>query len=312
MSNILIIKHGSLGDIVQISGVLKDIREKHRGDKIFILTTSPYEKLLTKCPFVDEVLIDKRLPRWNIVYLLELRKKINNFKFFIAYDLQNSSRTLFYEKYLFNISKWSSTKTTLNKGSKKSDFDKDPVLERFKFQLEKSNVKSNFTLQPNFSWACINIDQIINKFITKKFIIIFPFSSPQLKHKQWAYYDKLIKIIKSNHNNFEIVIAPGPNEINESKKINAIIITNDEKSLNLMELASLIKKSSFVISNDTGPAHMAAHLGNRGVVLFGYHTTAKKVSIETEKFKAISTNDLKDLLPEEVYLNIKDRLNSIN
>ena len=27
MSNILIIKHGSLGDIVQISGVLKDIRE---------------------------------------------------------------------------------------------------------------------------------------------------------------------------------------------------------------------------------------------------------------------------------------------
>ena len=103
MSNILIIKHGSLGDIVQISGVLKDIREKHRGDKIFILTTSPYEKLLTKCPFVDEVLIDKRLPRWNIFYLLGLRKKINNFKFFIAYDLQNSSRTLFYEKYLFNI-----------------------------------------------------------------------------------------------------------------------------------------------------------------------------------------------------------------
>ena len=29
MSNILIIKHGSLGDIVQISGVLKDIRETH-------------------------------------------------------------------------------------------------------------------------------------------------------------------------------------------------------------------------------------------------------------------------------------------
>ena len=34
MSNILIIKHGSLGDIVQISGVLNDIREKHINDKI--------------------------------------------------------------------------------------------------------------------------------------------------------------------------------------------------------------------------------------------------------------------------------------
>ena len=35
MSNILIIKHGSLGDIVQISGVLRDIREFHSDKKIF-------------------------------------------------------------------------------------------------------------------------------------------------------------------------------------------------------------------------------------------------------------------------------------
>ena len=55
-----------------------------------------------------------------------------------------------------------------------------------------------------------------------------------------------------------------------------------------MELAGLILKASYVVANDTGPAHMAAHLGKRGVVLFGPHTTAKKVSIETEKFKAIN------------------------
>ena len=312
MSNILIIKHGSLGDIVQISGVLKDIREKHLHDKIFILTTSPYEKLLAKCPFVDEVIIDERLPRWNIFYLMKLRKIINKLRLFIVYDLQNSSRTFFYQKFLFNISKWSSTNTALKKGIKKSDFDNDPVLERFKFQLESSNVKSNFTLKPDFSWSCINVDQIINKFFTKKFIIIFPFSSPKLKHKQWSSYNKLINVIKKNHNNLDIAIAPGPNEMHEAKKINSISITNEGKPLNLMELAGLVKKSSFVISNDTGPAHMAAHLGSNGVVLFGYHTTARKVSIETDKFKAISVSDLKDLPADEVYLNIKDRLNSID
>jgi len=69
MSNILIIKHGSLGDIVQISGVLRDIRETHSDKKIFILTTFPYVQLLSQCPYVDGVLIDKRLPRWNIFYL---------------------------------------------------------------------------------------------------------------------------------------------------------------------------------------------------------------------------------------------------
>ena len=40
-------------------------------------------------------------------------------------------------------------------------------------------------------------------------------------------------------------------------------------------------KSSYVISNDTGPAHITAHLGKPGTVIFGPHTSAKKVSIET-------------------------------
>ena len=79
-----------------------------------------------------------------------------------------------------------------------------------------------------------------------------------------------------------------------------------------MQLAGLIKSSQFVIANDTGPAHMAAHLGLNGVVLFGYHTTAKKVSIETERFKAISIRNLQNLSPDEVYKNIKKKLDLIN
>ena len=33
MSNILIIKHGSHGDIVQISGILRDIKENYNNKK---------------------------------------------------------------------------------------------------------------------------------------------------------------------------------------------------------------------------------------------------------------------------------------
>ena len=122
MSNILIIKHGSLGDIVQISGVLRDIREHHKDKKIFILTTLPYVELLSKCPYIDAVLIDKRLPRWNIYYLIKLKKLISKFNFSQVFDLQNSSRTSFYRKFLFNISNWSSTEMMLKKGEKKKRF----------------------------------------------------------------------------------------------------------------------------------------------------------------------------------------------
>ena len=87
---------------------------------------------------------------------------------------------------------------------------------------------------------------------------------------------------------------------------------NNDQPLSIIELAGLILKASYVIANDTGPAHMAAHLGKSGVTLFGYHTTPKKVSIETDKFKAITVDNLNDLIAEKVYLEIKDKLELIN
>jgi len=37
MSNILIIKHGSLGDIAQASGAIQDISENHKNDQIYLI-----------------------------------------------------------------------------------------------------------------------------------------------------------------------------------------------------------------------------------------------------------------------------------
>ena len=134
----------------------------------------------------------------------------------------------------------------------------------------------------------------------------------ELTENEIKGFINIIKIIRSKHSNIEIAIAPGPDEMEEAKKIEAIPITNNDEPLNIMELAGLIKKSSYVIANDTGPAHMAAHLGKNGTVLFGYHTTPKNVSIENEKFKAISSENLDNLTAEQVYLKIQSKLELIN
>ena len=243
---------------------------------------------------------------------MKLKKMLSRFNFFYVFDLQNSSRTSFYRKYLLNIPNWSSTETILKKNEKKKDFDSESVLGRFRIQLDNSNVKTNYTLKPDFSWAKVNVDKVINQYFGGKFILLFPFCSPQLPHKKWPYFNNLIKIIKSKHPNFEIVIAPVLSEMEDSKKIESTLITNNNKPLNVMELAGLITKASYVIANDTGPAHMSAHLGQMGTVLFGHHTTANKVSIETDKFKAISVKDLNSLNAEKVYSEIKDKLELIN
>ena len=301
MSNILIIKLGSLGDVVQISGALRDIREHHKNEKITILTTSKYLNLFKNCPYIDDCLEDERLPRYNIFYLLRLRKIINSLNFNKVYDLQNSNRTSFYRKFLFNIKDWSSSKDIPENKYNNS------VLQRFDEQLRKSNIQTIYTLKPDFSWAAEKANNY-NLNTDKKYILFFPFCSRDLIHKRWPYFSELINLIKQNHPQYSLVVAPGPGELEEAMSLEIKIALNNNLPLNFFELASLIKKSHLVIANDTGPAHMAAHLGARGFALFGPHTTPEKVSIEREKFIALQTIDLKSLLADRVYALIKSSI----
>jgi len=304
MSNILIIKHGSLGDIAQACGAIQDICENHNNDQIYLLTTKPYFDLFKKNPHIADVILDKRLSRFNLIYLYFLMRKIKQLKISKVYDLQNSSRTSFYKKILFpnsNFNTWSSSETTIPKDKTKEEFDKKSVLERFNHQLQTSEINIKHTMFPDFSWSCTDISKIKSVYKLEKYIVLFPFCSPHLSQKKWPYYNELIEKIKSQYNDqFQIVVAPGPKEINESKDINALCILDNGKALDISQLSSLIKDSSFVIANDTGPAHMAAHLGAKGLTLFGSHTTAYKVSIERENFKAIQVNNLTKLTTDKV------------
>ena len=313
MSNILIIKHGSLGDIAQASGAIQDISENHLNDQIHILTTKPYLELFKKNPNIHNVILDKRLSRFNLIYLYLLMKNLKKFKFTKVYDLQNSSRTSFYKNILFpksGSSEWSSSLTTLPKDIVKEEFDKNPVLDRFAHQLKNSNLTIKHTMSPDFSWACTDIDEIKKNYNLDKYIILFPFCSEHLLIKRWPFYNELIQLIKDKYKDeFKIITAPGPSEIKNSKDFNAKPILFNNKSLNISQLASLIRDSSFVVANDTGPAHIAAHLNSRGITLFGAHTTAHKVSIERENFKAIQVNDLYKLSPEKVFEKLVQKIN---
>ena len=305
MSNILIIKHGSLGDIAQASGAIQDIFENHKNSQIYLLTTKPYFDLFKKNPFINEVILDKRLSRFNLLYLFPLMKKLKKLNFFKVYDLQNSSRTKFYKTILFpksNLDTWSSSLTTLPQGIDKEQFDKKPVLERFEYQLKTSGLETKNTLKPDFNWSCSKIEHIKKKYDLNKYILLFPFCSPHLTVKKWPYYNELINLIKTKFKDeYKILVAPGPEEIDDAKKFNALSVLNEQKSLNISELSSLIKESSFIVANDTGPAHMAAHLNVKGLTLFGSHTTAYKVSIERENFKPIQVENLEKLGSEKVF-----------
>ena len=94
MSNILIIKHGSLGDLIQANGAIKDIKNFYKNRKVFLLTSQPYAIFMSECPYIDGVIIDCKFKsrmgtihkkiifdnknsKIGIKYKIELKKNIN-------------------------------------------------------------------------------------------------------------------------------------------------------------------------------------------------------------------------------------------
>ena len=310
MSNILIIKHGSLGDLIQANGAIKDIKKFYQNRKVFLLTAEPYAIFMSECPYIDGVIIDKRLPRWNLFYLNNLKKILARYNFNKVFDLQNSSRTKFYKRFLIKNVEWSSTETTLEPGQKKRDFDKEPVLDRMEAQLKKSGIETEFVKNIDLNWAVEDISRLIRQYANNEYILLFPFCSKKLQHKKWPYFKNLISKLKQDYKNkYPILLAPGPNEIDEANELNGKVVLDNNEPINIKKLISLINGAKFIISNDTGPAHIASHLDKKGIVLFGSHTTAKKVSIENFNFKAITVENLKDLDVETVATEVKVKLN---
>ena len=311
MSNILIIKHGSLGDLIQANGAIKDIKNFYKNRKVFLLTSQPYAIFMSECPYLDGVIIDKRLPRWNLFYLNDLKKKLSRYGFSKIFDLQNSNRTKFYKRFILDKSiEWSSTESALESGQKKSDFDKDPVLDRIEIQLKKSGIDVEYTKNINLDWAVADITRLIKKYSNNDYILIFPFCSKKHQNNKWPYFKELITRLKQDYkNSYPVLIAPGPNEIKEANSLSAKVVTEDSGPVGIKTLISLINNAKFIIANDTGPAHIASHLDKKGLVLFGSHTTPEKVSIENFNFKALSVNNLKDLEVQTVLNEVKSKLN---
>ena len=310
MSNILIIKHGSLGDLIQANGAIKDIKNFYQNRKVFLLTAQPYAIFMSECPYIDGVIIDKRLPRWNLFYLNSLKKNLAKYNFTKVFDLQNSSRTKFYKRFIIKNVEWSSSETSLEPGQKKRDFDLEPVLDRMEIQLKKSGIETEFVKNIDLSWAISDVSRLIKQYANNEFILIFPFCSKKLPQKKWPFFKELISKLKHDYKNkYPVLLVPGPNEVDEANQLNGKVVLDNREPVNIKTLISLINNAKYIIANDTGPAHIASHLDKKGIVLFGSHTSAKKVSIENYNFKAMSVSNLNDLNVKTVLTAIKSKLN---
>jgi len=303
--NILVIKHGALGDVFLSIGAIQTIRRHYTKANIFLLTQSNYKKILHNLPDVDIILEDDR--GFFIKSILNLIRYIQKYQIRLIIDLQNSSRT---QLYNFFIKFFTDTKILSARKFSTYAFSRKPlglqhITDSHMEQLKILGI-DNYQIS-NLNWMIKN-----NKInIEKPYVIFIPGASKTGDYKRWPsnYYGKIANYLANK--NYDIYLT-GSNldmdEINEIIKI-CPVAKNKIQESKIDNFYDLCLNSSLIISNDTGPAHIAGlsnqhliWLANDNKISYSCHPLGRNVHI-------IKSKSVKDINPKEVIKKIEYILN---
>src|SRR5690606_22141269 len=208
---ILVIKHGAFGDVIQAEGALRDIHENHPDARITILTMPAYRALLARSPFIDEVIVDERAPRWRLDRMLALRKRLREADFDMVYDLQNSSRTNFYYRFMLRDRRWSGTAKGCSHPHRAKDPKKIRTLDRLAGQLADAGLTIRHTRKPDISWLADDVTAILEGAgVREPYIMLIPGCSARHPEKRWPYYAELARRLIAEAHGAGAARGPSP------------------------------------------------------------------------------------------------------
>lgn len=304
--NILIIKHGSIGDFVMAFSAIQSVREKFPNEKIILITTSLIARIFKKIPYINQICIDDRKSFLDIFNYLSILKK---YQINFIIDLQNSQRTEFYHlitRCFFNEIKINSSKKYAHFRYRIPRHGNEHVTEGLNNQLKLLNINKLNKL--DISWLAKKDFQ--NKF-EREYIVLIPGTSESGKKKRWPskYFSKLSNYLIEL--GYEVLITG----VSSDRYLIKEILNNSPSAINAEHMSkfdiflNLSQNARLIISVDTGPAHIAALSDTPMIWLVEegpYSKTNSPVSknlsiIKSKNMSLISVKEVLDLAKEKLY-----------
>lgn len=267
--NILVIKHGALGDIVLATGAFAAIRAAHPGARIHCLTTSTYAGLLAQSPYFDEIWVDSK-PRWyERAALKRLKLMLRSKRWAWVYDLQCSKRTTLYQ-WLFkrpwpnisNASSWVS--------QPRGEYDASRhALDNLRGQLALAGLHD--VGAPDVDWLDepLTVSDIR---LTPPYALLVPGGAPHRPEKRWPAEQYASLAMELAARGFTpILLGTRAEEAaldSIAKRVPSAVNLSGKTSI--AQLATLARKAAVAVGNDTGPMHVIAASGCPSTVLFSH------------------------------------------
>jgi lipopolysaccharide heptosyltransferase I len=293
LKNILLIKPSSLGDVVQALPALTALRKCFPQAKISWLIRPEFAPLIQNHPHLNEIIFfDRKIlgKAWHsphaLASLFHLIQKLRQSRFDAVVDLQGLFRTASLAwltgcKKRFgpaNAREFGSLFYTHKVRQNESSIHVVDFYLKIVKALGASDIKPEFVLPLDQSAADSVKRKLENQKISFGEYAVFV---PGSLHpsKQWPI-ERFAELADKISGKFKLpIIAVGSaGEKGLIEKLTGLAkapIINFAGSTNLPELVALLKKARIVVSNDTGPGHIAAVLGTPLVMMFSWSNPAR-------------------------------------
>ena len=307
-NKILIIKHGSLGDVLNSTSIIKAIYDKYNSSEIIILTTSAYSSFFKKFNSNFTIYNDERK---GLLKSFKLLSYLANKNINLIIDLQNSNRTFYYNLFfrIFSKAKINSTHFFSNYRYKYSKLDPPPVIHGLSNQVNLLEIKPH--AKPYLNFFKKNLKGDFN-FLDKSYFIVNPGCSNKNSYKKWPA-ENYIEVCKHLLNNKVVPILIGSED--DRASIEEIIkqVPNSINLLNKSPLDIIYNLSTMAvgaISNDTGPAHLIASTGCKIHLILSSKSNVKTVIPQSNNVTYNQADDINDIKPEKVFIQINKILHA--
>ncbi len=280
--NILVIKIGSLGDVVLVTASLKAIREKYPYAKIYCLVGKESRKVLQNCPYLDGIIVGDLKPRWRgWIRTLILSYKLRKYRFDKIIDFQNNRRSHLLaflsfprESYGYDNGKLGNLLTHPLK-----EYHNDIPAVEHQFQLLRMIgvlAPTQVSLQ---LWPSAKDREYVQELLetewvgnAQRIVGINIAASIKWQSKNWPveYIARLCDLLASQ--NIRTLITGMEKDkllvgqllaATKSKPVNFVGRTD------ILQLAALIERCSVYITPDSAPLHVAAAMRTPLIAFFG-------------------------------------------
>lgn len=275
MDKLLIIKPSALGDIVHTLPFLAAVKKTYPGCEVHWLVAKGLHTFLEGHPLIDRLwLFDKQ--RWKqaahlgrtLGELKDLWQALRREKFDVSVDLSGLLRS-----GLLTWAGGASLRLGFSDSNEGSPFfynqkipggDAIHAIDRY---LKLAALLGCDTSEVSYPFAPFDENPPICAELPEQYAVFAPSAGKEANRWPAERFGEL-----AGRLNMPVVIIAGKAEENVARKA---VAASDGKALsiagrtNLKELAAVIKKATFFVTNDTGPMHIAAAQGVPVFAIFG-------------------------------------------